>query len=376
MKNKQREETLMKKRTMLLGSLLPAALLAAPDAALAQANVTVYGRIHAGLDHVSVSKTPTLAGGESATRVSDNSSKFGFRGVEDLGSGNAAFFQIEGSAKIDTGAGGINDKDTYVGLRSKSLGQVQLGRFSTPIKDMNGMTNRFLGEGIQDDANISQLGGDSTVYGFNRRQSNSLRYQTPSLGGFTGTLQRGQDVEGPGGNSVLSGSVIYQGGPLKAGAGYEEHRNLNPGFKDKIYRVSMNYNFGGGDVGVSYNRLTYNVARGSLERGYFTVTGAYKIGAGALIGRYGVAGDVSGSAPVGTSLTRTGTSLVRGPDSGAKQFTLGYEYNLSKRTQLYTYYTQTDNDKNANYTFGSNAFSTPAPGSKVSGYILGIVHVF
>ena len=365
----------MKKNQVSIGKLLPLALLATSSTALAQTNVQFYGRMHAGIDNVSVSATPTNPGGESATRVSDNSSKFGFRGKEDLGGGMSAFFQIEGSAKIDVGTGGLNEKDTYVGLGGH-WGKIQLGRFSTPMTDMNGLTNRFFGEGIQDDANISQLGGDSTVYGFNRRQSNSFRYQTPSINGFVGTIQRGQGIEGPGGNSVVSGSVLYTGGPLKVGGVYEDHRNLNPGFKDKMYRLSANYNFGGGDVGVSYNRITYNVAAGSLERGYFTVTGAYKIGGGSLIGRYGVAGNVGGSAPNGTSLTKTGTTLVRGSDSGAKQFTLGYEYYLSKRTQVYTYYTQTANDRNANYTFGSNSFSTPALGSKVSGYIVGMVHVF
>jgi predicted porin len=196
------------------------------------------------------------------------------------------------------------------------------------------------------------------------------------FGNLVGTIQRGQDVEGPGGNSVVSGSVLYTGGPLRVGGVYEDHRDLTPGFKDKMYRLSANYDFGGGDVGVSYNRIMYDVAAGSLERGYFTVTGAYRLGGGSLIGRFGVAGDVGGSAPNGTSLSKTGTTLVRGPDSGAKQFTLGYEYYLSKRTQVYTYYTQTANDRNANYTFGSNAFSTPAFGSTVSGYIVGMAHVF
>jgi predicted porin len=365
----------MKKNQVPMKKLLPLALLATSGAALAQTNVQVYGRLHAGVDHVSVSATPTLPGGESTTRVADNSSKFGFRGTEDLGNGMTAFFQMEGSAKIDVGTGGLNDKDTYVGLSSR-MGQIRLGRFSTPMKDMNGLTNRFFGEGIQDDANISQLGGEGTIYGFNRRQSNSIRYTTPVIGGFVGAIQRGQDVEGPGGNSVVSGSVLYTGGPLKIGGVYEDHRNLNPGFKDKMYRLSANYDFGGGDVGVSYNRITYDVAAGSLERGYVTVTGAYKVGGGSLIGRYGVAGNVGGSAPNGTSLTKTGTTLVRGSDSGAKQFTLGYEYYLSRRTQVYTYYTQTANDRNANYTFGSNSFSTPALGSKVSGYIVGMAHVF
>lgn len=36
-------------------------------------------------------------------------------------------------------------------------------------------------------------------------------------------------------------------------------------------------------------------------------------------------------------------------DSGAKQFTLGYNYNLSKRTKLYAFYTRINNENNAAY---------------------------
>ena len=96
----------------------------------------------------------------------------------------------------------------------------------------------------------------------------------------------------------------------------------------------------------------------------------------AFIGRFGVAGDVSGSAPYGSSVTIKATTLVRGDDSGAKQATLGYEYYLSKRSTVYAYYTQTNNDKNANYTFGGNAFAATKKGAKLSGVMLGVIHLF
>lgn len=348
-------------------------LLALPVLGFAQesSSVTVYGRIHAGLDHVSMSATPGKAG-ESLTRVSDNSSKLGFRGSEDLGNGLSAVFQIEGGARIDDGTGALNSKDSYVGLNSKTYGRVTLGRFATPVRKMNNYTNRFFGEGIQDDANISQLGGE----GFNRRASNALSYQTPSFKGFSATIHRASENEAASGDRILSSMLQYENGALKGAIGYESHKDVRPGFTDKMYRAMMNYQFGGGDVGVGYNRMIYNIAAGSLERDYFTVTGSVQAGPGAVIGRIGIAADVKGSAAVGASVDVKGTALVRGADSGAQQLTLGYEYKLSKRTQLYTYYTQTDNDKNANYTFGGNSFSGVKKGAKVSGYMLGVAHIF
>lgn len=361
------------KQCMQLKKSALAVMLALPALGFAQesSTVTVYGRIHAGLDHVSMSATPGKAG-ESLTRVSDNSSKLGFRGREDLGNGLSAVFQIEGAAKIDDGTGALNSKDTYVGLNSKTYGSVTLGRFATPIRKMNDYTNRFFGEGIQDDANISQLGSE----GFNRRASNALSYRTPSLLGFSATIYRASENEASNGDRILSSMLQYENGPLKGALGYESHKDVTPGFTDKMYRAMMNYQFGGGDVGVGYNRMIYNIAAGSLERDYFTVTCSIPAGPGAVIGRIGIAADVKGSAPKGASINVKGTALVRGADSGARQLTLGYAYKLSKRTQLYTYYTQTDNDKNANYTFGGNSFSSVKMGAKVSGYMLGVVHIF
>lgn len=363
--------TIELKRGVVAVCLALPALCFGQSANVGASNVTIYGRIHAGIDRVTQSATPGKAG-ETLVRVSDNSSKFGLRGTEDLGGGMTAFFQIEGNAKIDDGTGALNSKDTYVGLGGKTYGRLMLGRFATPVRQMNNYSNRFLGEGIQDDANISQLGGD----GFNRRSSNSISYQTPQFGAFTATVYRASENEAANGDRILSGMLQYGAGPLKAGLGYETHKNLTPGFTDKMLRVAANYQFGGGDVGVAYNRMTYNIGAGSLERDYFTVTGSWKLGPGALIGRYGIAGDVSGSAPNGASVDVKGTALVRGADSGAAQATLGYEYNLSKRSQLYAYGTRTRNDKNANYTFGGNSFSSVKKGATVSGVMLGIVHVF
>lgn len=355
-----------------LNKIAAALLLAVPGCVLAESSVVVYGRIHAGLDHIESSTSAASPHGESLSRVSDNSSKIGFRGREDLGNGNTAFFQIEGNAKLDDGTGAINSKDTFVGLENPAYGRIALGRFATPIRQINGYTNRFVGEGIQDDANISQLGGE----GFNRRSANAVSYRTPVLQGFSATIYRASENEASNGDRIYSSIVQYVNGPIKGAVGYEKHKDLRPGFSEKMYRAVGNYNFGGGDVGVAWNRMVYDVASGDLQRDYFTITAAYKAGGGSFIGRFGIAGDVSGSAPDGASVTIKTTSLVRGEDSGAKQATLGYEYYMSKRSTVYAYYTQTNNDKRANYTFGGNGFASVKQGAKLSGVMLGVIHLF
>jgi predicted porin len=41
-------------------------------------------------------------------------------------------------------------------------------------------------------------------------------------------------------------------------------------------------------------------------------------------------------------------------DAGAKQWTLGYNYNIDKQFKVYAFYTAVDNDTNGNYGFKTN----------------------
>jgi predicted porin len=79
-------------------ALIPAAiLLGTAGAALAQSSVTVYGRLN---ESVERQKTDD----DSVTRLQNNGSRIGFRGVEDLGGGLKAGFTLEHRLSADTGA--------------------------------------------------------------------------------------------------------------------------------------------------------------------------------------------------------------------------------------------------------------------------------
>src|SRR4051812_30769133 len=69
----------------------------------------------------------------SMGQLSSNGSFIGFRGSESLGPGTRAIFQLEGLANIDTGTGGINSRDTFVGL-SGAAGTVKFGLLTTPMR--------------------------------------------------------------------------------------------------------------------------------------------------------------------------------------------------------------------------------------------------
>jgi predicted porin len=116
--------------------LLAAAIAAtACGTVSAQSNVQVYGLIDLGLEYI----TYANAAGDSVTRVStggSNNSRLGFRGMEELGNGLKAVFNLEGGILADTGAsdGALFRRQSNVGLEGK-FGRVVLGRSYTTVYD-------------------------------------------------------------------------------------------------------------------------------------------------------------------------------------------------------------------------------------------------
>ena len=119
----------MKKLAFALAAL-PAAF-----AAQAQSNVTLYGLIDVGIEHVNHAS----ASGDAVTRVTSgglNTSRWGLRGNEDLGGGLKAVFQLEGAVAADTGAldGQLFGRQANVGLEG-GFGRVVAGRSYTTAYD-------------------------------------------------------------------------------------------------------------------------------------------------------------------------------------------------------------------------------------------------
>jgi hypothetical protein len=103
------------------------------------------------------------------------------------------------------------------------------------------------------------------------------------------------------------------------------------------------------------------------------------VGKGVINLRYGKAGTVKGSAPVGTLVVGADAPSLRlGPDSGTTQVTVGYEHPLFTGAQLFGYWTKVSNQAQANYRFGTNALNVAAAdrGASPSGIAIGIVFDF
>ena len=167
-------------------SLLAVAFASVFAAPAAMAEATAYGVMHLSYDRVNDGASTNAS---KTNQLNSNRSHLGFRGSESIGGDMSAIWQIESlisvdDAGIDTNDDGVDDtgntlatRNTYLGLKSDSMGTLKAGKHDTPYK----MATRNLDVFKETSAdNRSLMGG-----GHDARLSNILLYTSPSMGGFS-----------------------------------------------------------------------------------------------------------------------------------------------------------------------------------------------
>ena len=322
--------------------------------AMAQSSVTLYGRINTTVEHQKL-------GDQSTTGLVNNSSRWGMRGSEDLGGGLKAGFVLESGFNSATGTGsgpngGLNfGRQSEVNL-SGNFGMVRLGNFFPESyfasADYVSMHNHDTGP------SSDALYYDPVWFG-KLGTGNKIAYRTPTMGGFwaEGAMSMHEKAAGTNNKNGYDLAANYNTGPLHLGAGYSS--------ADSNWQASLRglYTIGQFTLGAYYqrNKDANQLAPGGLgSRNNFRLSGMYALGASEFHVNVGHANSWSNAS-----------------DSAATQWTLGYNYNLSKRTKVYTYYTRINNQSNANYT-ASGAFSSLAsgPGKDFSSFAVGVRHAF
>jgi predicted porin len=175
----------MKQKVLSLAVL---AALSFGGYAHAQTTVQTYGLIDAGVEYL----TNADAKGDSVTRVvsgGKNTSRWGFRGTEDLGGGLKAVFGLEGGILLDTGAqdGALFKRQAYVGLDG-SLGRIVIGRSFTTVYDT---VIKFDPMGFAPNYSWATSGAatGSSKYGMTTAFDNLVKYS-----GKTGALSYGATI--------------------------------------------------------------------------------------------------------------------------------------------------------------------------------------
>lgn len=207
-------------------SLLALAVLGSvAGVAQAQSSVTIYGLIDTGISYNSnVAKTAPATGTGSKFALNSgiiNGSRIGFKGVEDLGGGLNAVFQLENGFTTDDGKdnGGLFQRKAVVGL-SGGFGTVLAGRQTDFLDDIGALTS------VSDFGGIVANAGSDRARLQGTRSNNSIRYNTNNLSGFTGSLIYGFGEKA---GSASQGQAYgiggkYENGPLALAAGYYQSK--------------------------------------------------------------------------------------------------------------------------------------------------------
>jgi predicted porin len=385
----------MNKTTMATISL---ALLGAAGAAQAQSSVTLYGVIDSGLGYVSNANENGnhLYGMINGTLSGD---RWGVKGQEDLGGGMKAIFQLESG--FDVGTGRLNQggrefgRQAFVGLTGESWGTVTLGRQYDPSVDMvQGITaDNYWGSAFS-------TPGDVDNYDNSLRVSNAVKYLSPIFAGFQFEGIYGfSNLAGTTGQGMTwGGAATYNNGPLGLAASYLYTNNpsanratgwnspssdtlfnspINIGYQTAhsigIARAAGQYVFGPFTVGASYSNAQYRNDGNSL----FTSKETYNVGNGFL--NY----QLTPAMLLGLGYTYTHAS----GDTSANyhQASLGADYSLSKRTDVYAvgaYQHASGTQRNADGTTTSDAQASVSDFGFSSGsshqeiVIIGLRHKF
>ena len=322
-----------------------AAACAAPMAAAAQAPVDlqIYGRVNVSYESIKTDQTNY--------EVVDNSSRIGFRGRKALGGGLNGLFQIESRAKVDDGdetSGILASRDSYIGLQHDGFGTGRLGRTIGPVYyatyDYISMHNHDTG--TSSDALLAP-----TIFGNAGFMDNTLWYTSPKIAGafsvdvaysrLAEARTTGLDKQ----PSYLGIVGAYDRGPLHLAVSHAQTKDsaeLTPGVgnDDMAFTVGGLYDFKRFVIGALLEAATSDLpGGGDVSRNYWRVSGMMPVGKHEF------------HLNVGTVDGRLDADLS---DDGAMQWTVAYNYNLTKEFKVYTFYTMVDNDTNGNYGFRTN----------------------
>jgi len=370
--------------------------------AFAQSNVTIYGIADVGMEFGKYSdkgmQTRVQSGQQSGSRL-------GFKGEEALGNGLKAMFVMEAGISLDTGntshggsgtdtsattsvASPLFGRQAYAGISSAKLGTVTLGRqYTTAFNTLVKADAFSYGLGAQLANTVARTAGAGS------RWDNAVFYKSPSFAGFSATAGYSSGATGGpalGAEVVTTGTsaavltqngrgmtvaAAYENGPIYAGLAYVEVTTLGTATAAPAGNMGTTKAV---QLGASYDfkvvKLFGSYAQGKTTIDQSTANAAdnngWSLGAKAPFGNHAVMAQYS---QLNDKLAANNDFTVYG---------VGYEYNLSKRTNLYAAYARGDNKNSAAFGMDGAAAGTSAIGSNVqAGYnpwnvMTGVRHTF
>ncbi len=363
-------------------TLLAAALMAGfAGVAQAETSVTLYGIVDTGLGYtqfkdkgdsnLKASRTGFYDGVQSGNR-------WGLRGSEDLGDGLRAVFTLESGFTLSNGMGAQsheNDKgektsrlfgrEATLGLAGDSWGSLVFGR-------QTNVASRYIGDiasPFGDAFGIAHIGNTFTSAA-TVRADNTIVYATPNFNGFDFAIGYSFNVDGnqqwnvknngtnpnpkDGNAKLVTTGLRYANGPVAVALSYD---NLKASEWDKSvqsWSLAGSYDFEvvklhmawgqdrNGSLGVHGTGLpgAFDSAGGWNDEFGSTTdfkTNNFAVGVSAPVGAAGkvMAGWAMSRVSDNDWYTRHQAATADNAKKSQNLFSLGYTYNLSKRTNVY-----------------------------------------
>jgi predicted porin len=328
--------------------------------------VTLYGITDVGIEVVNHVPGPNGTSG-TAVRMESGSlagSRWGIRGVEDLGGGIKAVFDLENGFSLNNGTlgqgGRMFGRKAYVGL-STPYGDVMLGRQYNLLYDL-----MYVYDPLQFNPSYSAQGYDATLVG---RADNSVRYLARFSGvtfaalyssGFDSTIANGAQV--PGHSKVgreYSFSLQYATGPANLGVAYDQMQGTSIATQD-VTQMRV----------VSGATYAFGPAKAYVGMRWLNIRNSTALQSSLL---YWLGTSWQVNAPLTLSLGGY-QERIRGTGQKTTSGVLLADYFLSKRTDIYAEVSYVSNSSGLNV--GVRALGDVTTGSNQTGAMIGIKHSF
>lgn len=338
-------------------ALAVASALTVPAMAFAEATIT--GQVNMSYDYYKDGLTSETA----TNRLNSNNTRLIWKGAEDMGNGVSTIWQLDARLSADTGAntpGQLFSGNSYLGLKSDSMGAVMAGRMDAPYKVARRNLDVFF-----DVAGDNRSGNGAGIAGLltsDYRLNNALAYMSPDMGGFTVAVATVFGAEGATSGqtkgSAYSLAGMYTAGPIYATLGYQDIKYGSAGSGDLGTGGAVDDKNNAMDIGGGFKTDAF-VINAMVEQTKYTTAAT---STEAKRTNYYIGGIFNLTPNDGIRAAYTKLGSTSGGANDANQYALGYNHSLSKTTSAYATYVKTTNNATG--------------GADPSDFSLGVKHSF
>jgi len=332
-------------RVTLISAAATATLLGASvSTAHAQSSVTLYGIIDAGFTYSNNQKGNAAY---QATQGNVQGSRWGFTGREDIGGGNSVTYKLEDGFSAETGALGQGGREfgrsAWVALNNTSAGSVTLGRQYNSAQDY--LSNLQI-NGVGALSQYANAVYDNDDLNNTYRTQNAVKYTTATIAGLTANAMYafsntpGQFAN----NRAWSAGADYVNGPLRLDAAYslvdqpatgtagaapsDNYYSLSSSIisnvaRNQVFGAGGAYTLGLATIALLYTNSTFDIlSGGALRFANYEASLRYQLTPATLLS-------------LGYIYTTQRAHTATAGNANYNQLSIGGEYALSKRTDLY-----------------------------------------